>query len=633
MRELPALYALYSERKAAASAKHGRWREIAQVFDGELVIPHIETDDVAVAAVPNLISQGINFYARTFASTQPDVDCPAVRPGITRSRKLAQDRTRAIKGWWQGSALALADYQRARYFFGYGAMPAVLRPHPDQAGVPRWEIRNPHGVLPGPKPVEYLPGVPDAFAPVLRSVRWIEGNYGISFGPKVHPDQMCEVVEYIDAEQVSTFCVGPAGPQTPEWTNGSDPSWFGAWGYEGWNYGSEIRDRRITHLGTTGPAYGNWLVMLSSTPNFAGTCTVSYPGAISLSKVAGLVDGILAKHKLQAQVMSLWMKAIAKGIFPNEWIELDANNGGTLVTMANGMKDQVGEIHNGRVVLNQINPGYQTGPFIDRLESYQRGEAGISPEFGGESGQNIRTGRRGEQVQATTVDPVVEEAHTIAEIAREHEIKLGVKIAKGYGGSRPISFYVQDSRRRSTLLTYQANDIFETDEAMVRYAVKGADVSGLIIQAGQSIGTGMMSLHDARLLNPLVEDVEATEIAIRTERAEQALFTALDTLAGTNPDAAARIAELTRKGQLPEEIWKTVQREEQERQASIGELGEPDGPVLPGDPAAQPGIGVPGEGGGQAPVIPEAPASLRNLAFLSANLRGPTRTVPAERTA
>lgn len=628
MLDLAALYARYSERKAFESAKHGHWRSLARIYDGELVIPNIETDDIAEAAVPNLIAQGIDFYSRTFASTQPDVDCPAVRPNIRKSREQAADRVRAIKGWWQGSSMSLADYQRGRFYFGYGAMPVIVRPGAKRAGVPWWDVKNPHTVLPGPKAQDYLPDVPDAFVSTLRSAKWARDAYGVDFGQKVGPDRMVELVEYVDAEQVTVFCVGPASPDSPGWLNDHHPNWLaGPSGWTtSWNYGSEIIHRRIERI-SGGLGDGGWLVGLSSTPNYAGVCTVSCPGAISLSKVRGLVDGILSKHRLQAKLMSLTVKQIAKGIHPNEWVELDPQEG-EVVRMADGLRGIVGEIRGGRMTQAQVSPGYMTLPFLDRLESYQRGEAGISPEFGGESGTNIRTGRRGEQIQATTVDPVVREAHEIAQVAREHEIRLAVAVAKGYGGSRPVSFYVTEGRSKN-LVTFKPSELFETDEATVRYPVTGMGASALIIEAGQSIGTEMMSKHDARVINPLVEDVDATEARIRAERAEGSLFAALDQIALASPEDAAFITREFRKGSLPEDVFEAVQRRVQERQATAGEQGAPDGPAAPGSPEAQAGLGAAGVA--DAPVVAEPPASLRNLALLFQNTRAPSRTVPAER--
>lgn len=629
MRDLSTLYQLYQERRAVESARHGRWREVAQVYDGELVVPRIETDEIAASAVPNLVSQGINFYARTYASTVPDCDSPALKPHIARSRRLAQDRVRAIKGWWEASGLAVAEYQRGMFYFGYGAMPAVIRGHPGMSGVPRWEVRNPHCVLPGPKDLDYLPAVPDAFIVVRRSAKWVSANFGVDFGSKVRPDTMMELVEYDDPEQKTLFCVGPAGDDMPTWTHGINPAWSAAWG--GRPYGQEIINRRIVRLsGPTGEGGKPWLLLLSSTPNYAGMCTVSYPGAISLSKTAGLVDGILAKHHLQAKIMDLWIKGITKGIFPNEWIITNPNEGGRVVTMADGMKGIVGEIEAGSVVLNQLNPGYQTGTFVDRLETYQRGESGISPEFGGESGQNIRTGRRGEQVQSTVVDPVVEQAHKIAQIAREHENRIAVAWSKGYAGSRQVSFYVSKGRTKEQV-SYVPNEVFETDETTVRYPIAGVDASGLAIRTIQQSGAGVLSQHDVRVLSPDVEDVDATEAQIRVEALEQGALAALNQLLLAAPQEYATALRMAAQGESVADIYEAVQRSIQERQATSGAPGEPTGPVEPGTPEAMPGMGAPGIA--DAGTTGAAPAGIRDIAMLFQNSRAPSRTVPAERVA
>lgn len=625
MRELPELHALYQERQAEASALHGHWREIARLTDDKLWVASPSDDEVAQAAVPDIISQGIDSYARRFASVQPDVDCAPLRPNISSSVRRAVERAEVIGEWWRASHMGIADYQAGRFFFAYGAMPKIIRSDHEQPGVPRWEALNPMSVLPGPRELGYSPVVPDAFRSASRSAKWVRETYGVDFGPKVRPDALVEIVEYIDAEQITVFCVGPASPVMPSWSSGVSPGPYGEYG----GYWSE----RGTHVEriTGGGAAKPWVVLLSSSPNYAGRCTVVYPGAVSLSRQKGLVDGIIGKFKVQAKFMDLWMRGIARGIYPEQWASLDPDRGGRVVREANGRKGITGIIEGGTVQMLQVNPGYQTGPFIDRLESYMRSEAGISPEFGGESGSNIRTGRRGGQVLDETVEPVLAEAHTLAQIAKEEEIKIAVAVAKGYGGSRPRSIYVGTSGKRARR-EYVATELFETDEATVRYAVVGADMSQLLIAAGQSIGTGMMSKRLARQLNPLVPDVHADEVQIDVEALEDGLRGMLAaSLAERSPADVAWMIRQRQAGKSLSEVIEGADERARERQASAGPVGAPDGPVAPGSPEAQPGIGLPG-GGAEAPSAP-GPMSLRDVANLFTNTRIPTRTVPAERGA
>ena len=76
---------------------------------------------------------------------------------------------------------------------------------------------------------------------------------------------------------------------------------------------------------------------------------------------------------------------------------------------ANGLTGEVGGLKGGTLRDSVVNPGFMTNPTIDRLERAQRLTAGIPAEFGGESGSNIRTGRRGEAVLSAVVDFPVQE--------------------------------------------------------------------------------------------------------------------------------------------------------------------------------------------------------------------------------
>lgn len=607
MRDLESLFAIYTERRSALSSQHQKWRALASVYDGGLATPLPEYDEVSESAVPGLVTQGIDQYARRFAEVQPAVDSPAVRPNIASSRKKASERAMVFRGWWQHSYMPLVDYQRGRYQFGYGAMPVIIRSRADQPGIPQWEALSPMTVLPGPKPIDYAPEVPDAFLACTKSVAWLEQTFDLVFPQQVRRDMLVELVEYVDAEQCVVFCVGPASSSPPVFRNNGMYSRFqpfGSWAFEDW------KPRRTKK--------GGWLTPIAAYPNYAGMCTVSHPGAISLSKVAGLVDNILGMHSLQAHLMSLTTKAIAKGIFPDVWAVMDPHGQGQIVKQADGLRGIVGEIQGGSIEAVQIQPGYQTWNLIDRLEANQRTTASIVPQMGGENPHNVRTGRASDTVAGFAVDPILSEAHTIAEIAREHENKIAVAVARGYGGSRQRSFYVAKPGVTKQRVDYSADDLFaETDETVVRYALAGADMQALGIMSQSSIGSGIMSTHRARVLSPLVEDPEAEAIAILAETAQNMLLSTFgEMLAASSPDDAALALRLIREGVPLEEVMRRVQQQAQQRQATAGEPGAPDGPSLPGSPEAQAGVAPEGVGAEVPPTIPEVPAGPANLAQL-----------------
>lgn len=624
MRSVADLHRLYEARRLEHSADGALMVDLALAYDGGEVVRIAEIDRTSESSSPNLVAQGIDQYARYSASARPEVESFPLRPSIASSVANAAKRVRVVKGWHENSHMPLADYLRFRYYFGYGAMPAVIRPDPRDHAVPRWEARTPMGVLPGPRDLPYSPVVPDCFVVTQQSARWVHDNYGIDFD-KTPPDALLEVVEYTDAEQTTLFATGFTGPDAP--TRAPDSlNAFGLGTYGG--YWSE-RGNHIEHLGSRND--GRWLITLSSTPNPAGMCLVSCPGVISLSKTSGFVNGILNRSRLHARVLALTTLGVTKGILPDEWIEEDPNGSGVeIVTEANGLRGKRGMIRGGKLNVIQLNPSYLTFQYLDRLESYSRSESGVTSSLGGESGENIRTRARGEALDSMVIDPRVEEAHQIMQVAKEHEHRLAIAYAKAVGRSRPVSVYVP-GRKSAGLETYVASDLFDTDQTQVRYPVPGVNTSGLLIGAGQSLGTGMMSQAEARRLNPLVEDPRQTGIDIRTEALEQQATAFLSMVLESAPEEYAMAIRLTRQGLAIEDVIERVQRAVQERQATTGEPGTPEGPGIPGSPEAQPGLGAPGVADEPAPVIGEPAPSARNLASLFTAVRRPAMAIPAER--
>tara|TARA_B100000929_G_C15431687_1_gene394885 strand:- start:289 stop:1053 length:765 start_codon:yes stop_codon:yes gene_type:complete len=232
-----------------------------------------------------------------------------------------------------------------------------------------------------------------------------------------------------------------------------------------------------------------------------------------------------------------------------------------------------------------------TNPTIDRLERGQRLTAGIPSEFGGESGSNIRTGRRGEAVLSAVVDFPVQEAQRMIAASLEVENKRAIALMKAYAGNKPKSFYVTMKGAKG-VVDYTPNKDFETDENHVVYSHSGADINNLVIGAGQRIGMGTMSKRSFMQIDPMVDDAEHEHDAVIAENLEQALLVSIQTQASQGsipPNDLARITELVRtdKAELADAVQK-VQEEAQQRQASEAPAGSPE--TMPG--LAQEGVGA-----------------------------------------
>jgi hypothetical protein len=79
------------------------------------------------------------------------------------------------------------------------------------------------------------------------------------------------------------------------------------------------------------------------------------------------------------------------------------------------------------------------------------------------------------------------------------------------------------------------------------------------------------------------------------------------------PSDLARIMKLVGGNKTLADAVAQVQREAQQRQATAGPPGAPEGPAAPGSPEAQPGIAAPGAGAEAGAAIPAQPQSVANL--------------------
>jgi hypothetical protein len=134
-----------------------------------------------------------------------------------------------------------------------------------------------------------------------------------------------------------------------------------------------------------------------------------------------------------------------------------------------------------------------------------------------------------------------------------------------------------------------------------------------------------MSHYRAMELDPLVEDPDLERDRITGEGLERAFMQGLQqqvAQAQIPPDDAAYIVELVVAKRVP--LFQAVQRAQkraQDRQASAGPPGTPQGPVLPGAPEAQPGLAAPGVGA-EAGVAQQPGSAAQVMAMLN-SLRRP----------
>jgi hypothetical protein len=553
-------------------------REIRDLANGDIVIPLSELDRNARTNVANLLVQGLDQTSMRIASTMPMPFFPPLKPGNADSQEMARLRKKIILSYWDQNKLALKMRRRARHFLAYSSAPVVIRPNFSKLQ-PTWAVRNPLDTYPAASedPDNLVPD--DCIFTYTKSAQWLIDHYGeqvvgkLRMG-KISFDTRFTLLEYVDDQEIVICVIG--APVT-----------------------TEMQPVERAGLET---------IELERMPNRTGMPLTVIPQRISLDTPRGQYDGVLGMYFTRARLQALTEIAIERGIFPDEYLVARAGENPEIIQMADGKTGQLGVVKGGDIQQLQTNPGYKTDTALDRLERQERLEGAIPAEFGGESGSNIRTGRRGENVLSATVDFRVQETQAVFEQALYEEDKIAIAIEKAYWGSQKKSFFIP-GRVSGGMTNYVANKVFETDFHYVNYPSSGTDVNGLIVGLGQRLGTGLMSKESAREADPLITDPELEKDRIAAESMEAALLSSIQAQAADpngpyQPDDLAYLSMLTIEKNKPlYEAVQLTQKRAQERQAAMAPQGSPE---------TMPGLAMPGMGS-EMQTAPAGPPDIQQL--------------------
>lgn len=571
------IHALYKDRLEHQGPVLAKMREIRDHVNGDILIPLNELDRNARSNVASLITQGLDQMSTRISSTMPAPYFPPMKEGMERSMKLARDRKRAMLSIWDHNKMAMKMRRRARHLLAYSNSPVVIKPN-FKTLTPQWHIRNPLDTFAAPSddPDNCVPD--NVIFTYTKSAKWLIDNYGpqvvgvLRMG-KVTYDSMFTLLEYVCADEI-VLCV------------------LGA-------------DRK-PYMSPTELA-GLEVVELERLINRAGVPLAIVPQRITLDRPAGQFDKMVGPYFTRARLQALTEIAIERGIFPDEYLVSRPGENPEIIQVADGKSGQLGVVKGGDIQQLQTNPGYKTDSALDRLERQERLEGAIPAEFGGESGTNIRTGRRGESILAATIDFRVQEAQDIFANSLLEEDKVAIAIEKTYWGNRAKSFYIPGLKGGIT--DYTPNKLWETDFHYVSYPAAGSDVNALIVGLGQRLGTGLMSKESAREADPLIPDAELEKDRIVAESLESALLASIQQQAADpngpyQPDDLAWIVEQVKSNKM--ELAQAIQagqKRAQERQAQTAPAGAPE---------TMPGLAMPGMGAEQ-PAGPAAPQGIQGL--------------------
>jgi hypothetical protein len=547
---------LYRQRLNFYGPLQQKMKLIQSIYNGTMEVPLPDLEENAMPSIPNLLAQGVDQMAGRITSVIPSVNFASMKPGVRSSDRRALTASRTVTGWWQEDRLPMKMKQRGRHQIAYGMSPCVIRWDPKRQS-PTWQVRHPLETLPS---TDVIPGhlsPTDCIFAYRRSVAWLrQKGYGpqivaLTGNANMPQDASILLLEFVNAEVTHLIATGYKTP---------DPY-------------------AMTELDVTGMQLRG--VTLEFYPNNTNDlCPVVIPMRITLDTAGGQFDNMIGMYFQQAKLMALETIAVEKGIFPDTYlVSRPGEVGRFLDGPHDGRTGMVNIIAGGDIREVVSQPGYLTNPTIDRLERNQRVTAGIPAEFGGESGSNIRTGRRGDAVLSAVIDYPVAEAQETFAYALQEENKVAIALSKKWAGDEKRTIYV-GTGNSARPVTYVPNETFETSEHIVSYPASGADLNSLIIGIGQRVGLGIMSKSTAATLDPYVDNPEVEHDSIIAEGLEQALMSGIQQQAASGaipPLVVAKVMQLVKNDrmELAEALNKVTQEAMEEEKAATEQPESP----------------------------------------------------------
>lgn len=562
-------------------------------------LPDVQDEPTFQSLSPQLIQDGIEHLAMRASSQLPSVTYPSVTQ-TTLGERRADTRGRATYSAWYESALNLKFRRAFRHYAGYGTFCMVVMPDMQKQRA-IIELRDPLTAYPElraaddirpPTNVAFIYGrsrdwivksYPEAYD-YLYSEKYQKSNFRSS-GQEV----LWDVCEWIDEDEI---VIGILGPRMDTYFSNTD-SPVGP--------GMELR---------------RWA-------NKAGMVCVSIPRRITMDRVTSQMASIIPIVDWAAKLTALEVMAAESSVMPAVVAMGEPNQAPELIggQWHDGRDGRINLTRNvkGLQVIN-TPPSQITGQIIDRLEQAGRFSGGILPQFGGETGGSLRTGRALDTMGSFSIDPRVAEAQDVMARGLEMVINPGIlETEKGYWGQKKyvcFSGWAGDS----TTVEYVPEKDFESTLNSVTYAFPGTDISQLSVALAQLNGAGIISRHTTRIKHPLVDNAanEEEKLAIETIQAAVLASVPMGLQAGslTTIDAATILDNLE-KGLTIVEAIMDANEKAQQRQATLApppEAGQGASPLtqpgLEGGPAGASGMAAPiGQMAGPAAQI----STLRSL--------------------
>src|SRR5487761_2641592 len=496
--------AYYEDIKNARSASFNRMSTAKDFYNGDIAIPLPELDRHERPAVANLMMQGIDQFSMRVASVTPTVQFPVLGNTDTAIKRAA-DQRRATLGWWKMNQWTLLNRRRTRHLTAYGMTVVSVLPVSDDPNekrcIPHGRDRNPLDTFPAPMTN------PDSMEPTFcifrdrKTASWLNQRYpdafmAVSRGKDIDTSSI-EVLEFLDMYETVLVAVGQERPQTDI-------------------YGRDIGGgQRTAHI-------------LARVPNRIGIVPVVIAGRITLDRLQGQFDQTFGMYMREAKLDALNTIAISRNVFRDEWAVSSSNSPSSprIIKRANGRLGEIGIIDKGQLQFSGPPMNQEILAAMDRYERNVRVTGTVLPEYGGESGSNMRTARRAAEVSSAAVDMALQEAQELLAASAEIEVRIAINEVKEYYGDRP-SMFVFGKNGVVTHKDYVPNETFNIDLAAVAYPMPGTDLASLTVQAGQMKGIGELSLRTMRELDPRIDDPEEEAKRVAVEVSSAAVDMAL----------------------------------------------------------------------------------------------------------
>lgn len=583
----------YRQRNSQMAPIHAKMGEISTIYANKMKVPLADMDRTEESAVPNLLAQGIDQMGARIASTTPTVTFSPDKPGQRASERNASAASNTLTGWWQTGNRMLKQEVQARRLVGYAIAPMqVCWDHEKQR--PYWHERHPMQTFP-PTDLDAGKVVPnDVYFCYYQSVGWCVANGyeaqiralgRVNSNQQLNPNGNVKLIEYINADETVLMATGYYAPNSYYSDDGN----------------------------------GQRGVVLERYDNPAGMPVV-IPHRISLDSLAGQFDTMIGMYKYQAKLMALEQIGAEKDIFPDIVMEGRTNEMPELVNgqWADGRTGEINITKGGVIKLLQGQANYQPMNILDRVERASRMNAGLPLEFGGESGTNVRTARRGDSILSAVIDYTIAEAQNMFAIALEAENEICIKMAKHYAGGTSKTIYVGVGNSRRPV-TYIPNKTFSHYEHVVAYPITGADANTASLLSFQKVGAGLISKETAREQDPTIADPEGEHDRIIKQGLEEATMAALQQQVVTGQLTSYMVGKIAMDvNSDKKEIWQAVVDVTEEAMRKQQEQAQASGPPTQegqvADQTAQQLAGIP-------PIQPQA-AGMANLnAMLGASRR------------